>query len=305
MRSAAARASSLLARARRDHEFTRGEQLSVVMVAHIGILSGAFVISWAFDVGSGLPRPFVIGEFLIIAICGFITVRIPEFQSFLKAAGPPMQHANAVDGTGPDENTTATQVEKWAGVALIGAFIVQFAALASLLWATGGPIGSPFAEMTLAIAVFTPFLANRSETVGSVVAASIIYYAVFILLYSNNHPQPRTQIEYVKIYASTHPSVWAYFWVNVMILLGSITFWIYDSLARSWQASTGHTTGSRASDDSDIEGNGGGDMDMTVIAAEGEANSPLVTKSESDKHDGHVAPAADEQADDPSPPPET
>ncbi|HVD39789.1 MAG TPA: hypothetical protein VNC16_02145 [Solirubrobacterales bacterium] len=218
--------SGLLARAARDRQLTRGEQISVVMVGHLGVLAGVALIRWAFDVGEGLPGGFLVGEGIIIVACGILTIRVPEFQSYLGRAGSRQRKA-AAEKSSPQRKESA---EKIAGFVLIAAFIVQFAALTALLWETGGPIESPFAELTLAIAVFTPFLANNSNTVLSVVAASIIYYALVILVYGNTHPEPKTILQVPDT------SDWAYFWVNVMILLGAITFTIFESLARSWQA---------------------------------------------------------------------
>lgn len=250
----------LLARAGRDRLLTRREQVSVVLVAHVGILSGVLLLRWAFQAGSSLPTEFLAGEILIIVTCGFLTVRIPGLQAYVGKAASTPDGGGTASGTDAEEGAkttggpTATKIEKAAGVVLIGAFIVQFVAFASLLWAAGGPIDSPFAEMTLAIAVFTPFLANKGETIGSVVVASIAYYAVLILAYSNSHPRPRTLAAYEKAYATTHPSVWAYFWVNVMILIGAITFSIYEALARSSQTGVGHAGSTGVPKDTDDHG---------------------------------------------------
>ena len=108
---------------------------------------------------------------------------------------------------------------------LIGAFFVQFAALVFLLWETGGPIDSPFAELTLAIAVFTPFLANDPKTVLFVVLVTIVYYAVLTLVFSETHDG-----------SSVSTSPWAYFAVNVTILLGAIIFTMIESVARRVQS---------------------------------------------------------------------
>lgn len=244
------RISDLLARAARDRrQLTRGEQLSVVMFFHLGISLVALGIIVLFNAGTYTPWGFFICEGVIIAGCIILTVRVPAFQTFLRAAlGPPGAwreqvkqssngnaqgsngNASGQEETAQKGNGTAKEAsgvkkaEEIAGAVLIAAFVVQFAALVFLLWATGGPIDSPFAELTLAIAVFTPFLANDPKTVGSVVAASIVYYAGLIAVFSQTHDGTRVDT-----------SVWAYFAVNVMILLGAITFTMYESLARSWQ----------------------------------------------------------------------
>jgi hypothetical protein len=203
------------------------------MAGHGGILGGAFLIQVAFAVGSGLPTGFVVGEFVIIGVCLPFAASFPALISWARKAEEP--HEDEPGSSAGEKDAAAEEsVERVAGFVLIGAFLVQFAALAFLLWETGGPIESPFAEMTLAIAVFTPFLANNMKTVGSVLVASVTYYAVFILLYTNNHPKPSGLDQYEKTYALQHQSAWAYFWVNVMILIGAILFTVYESLARGW-----------------------------------------------------------------------
>jgi hypothetical protein len=230
MKSALASLSDLLALTARDREFTRREQLSVVMAGHLGIFAGAFLIEWAFQLSSGLPVGFVIGEIAILIAATPFVVRLPWLQDFFR-----LPEGSPEEPEDPSDKSTrrdTVKKEKRAGAVLIGASVVQFAALASLLWGTGGPLESPFAEMTLMIAVFTPFIANRPKTVGFVVAASIVYYAVLILLYTNAYPKPDTVEEFRKTLTVDDPSVWAYFWVNVMILMGATAFTIFESLVR-------------------------------------------------------------------------
>jgi hypothetical protein len=233
VRNVLSRFSELLARAARERrQLTRGEQLSVVMFFHLGISVVALGIMLAFRAATHTPWGFFVCEGAIVIGCAIITVRVPAFQEFGRAAvGPPAarQRYRENELSGPSEGSPEVKrAEEVAGVILIAAFIVQFAALVFLLWATGGPINSPFAELTLAIAVFTPFLANDPKTIIFVVAASIVYYAGLILMFSLTHDG-----------SSANPSVWAYFAVNVVILLGAITFTLYESLARSWQTGLG------------------------------------------------------------------
>jgi hypothetical protein len=272
MRSVFAHLSSLLARASRDRQLTRKEQLSVVLVGHIGILVGALVIEWKFNLGSQLPQEFIVCELAIIGVCIFLTGRLPWLKSYIEPATG--RASNPSEGAVPEESVVSrekapdTKVEKLAGVVLIGVSIGQFAALASLLWATGGPIESPFAEMTLAIAVFTPFLANEAKTVGFVVVASIVYYAVLILLYSNSHPAPETPQEFRVAFEAHDPSLWAYFCVNILILLGATAFTIFESVVRSWERSLPTTRGGAASPASGgDDGNGGPTDDAAQQAA--------------------------------------
>jgi hypothetical protein len=244
--------SDLLARASRERQLTRREQLGVVFVSHIGIFAGAFLICWGFDLGR-LPGLFILGEIIILVSCGFL-LSMPELRGYAHPPAPsePSSHSDLAtdpsgsvsdreDTLGSHGKALVTKEEKAAAAILIGASIVQFGALAVLLWRTGGPIESPFAEMTLAIAVFTPFLANKSETVAGVVVASVAYYALLILFYINSHPGPDTAVE-LKESLAGRPSVWAYFWVNVMILIGATAFTIVESLARSWEAGANKVT---------------------------------------------------------------
>ena len=131
-----------------------------------------------------------------------------------------------------DPKEPESKAEALGSYALIGAFIVQFAVLIPLLTATGGPIDSPFAEMTLAIAVFTPFVANNPITMVSVFAASIVYYALLILIYGSSHPGKSTRVGHTTYYAYVHAPVWAYFWVNIMILTGAVGLTLIELLAR-------------------------------------------------------------------------
>ncbi len=226
----------LIGRLGRDRPFTRREQLSLVFVSHLGILVGALLIVWKFDLSSGQPVAFLIGETAIILLAApfTFTISVPGLKNLgrLASGGPPTLQAHPTDEKAAKEAAQKEGVESLAGFVLIVASVIQFAALASLLWVTGGPIGSPFAEMTLIIAVSTPFIANKPKTIMIVVAASVIYYALLILIYTDMHPRPET-IRELKGALETDPSAWAYFAVNVMILLGGITFTILESLLRS------------------------------------------------------------------------
>jgi hypothetical protein len=220
--------SDLFARAARDRRLSRGEQIGVVMVSHIGIFVVVFLIQAAF-MDSDLPTGFIVGEVVIIGLCLLLSARFPELQAwFQKALRPKPRRSSS--NSGNDAARKKEESEQLAAIALILAFVAQFAALGFLLWGTGGPIESPYAELTLAIAVFTPFIANEPYTVVSVVGASIAYYALLILCYSETHDLPKLVV------GLDRPSDWSYFFVNVTILIGAITFTIYESLARSWQA---------------------------------------------------------------------
>src|SRR6185295_1863733 len=72
---------------------------------------------------------------------------------------------------------------------LLFVYALQFSALISLLVATGGPIDSPFAQMALAIAVFTPFIVNKWWTVGLILLTTVVYYAVFVAVFGFEDPE--------------------------------------------------------------------------------------------------------------------
>jgi uncharacterized RDD family membrane protein YckC len=228
-----------LDRAGRDHKFQRRVQLSVVLVAHLLIFAGAWIVTSAFDVGSGLPTLFIVGECLIIVSCGILTVRITGLKDFF---GPAFESADGearstTADTDEERQETKSSDETWASYVLVGAFVVQFVALVPLLLETGGPIDSPFAEMTLAIAVFTPFVANNPITIVSVLVSSIAYYALLILAYGSGASGKTVTITHKVYYEWKHPTVWAYFCVNVMILIGAVGLTLVELIARSKAAS--------------------------------------------------------------------
>lgn len=247
--------SNWLSRIGRDRPFTRLEQLSLVGASHAGILLGTFAIVEAFDIGSGLPLGFLLGEIAVLLLAAPFVTDFPFLgKLFRLAAGPPSEKAG--------EASNEEWRERAAGYALILASIAQFVALAFLLWGTGGPIESPFAEMTLIIAVFTPYIANNPRTIGFVVLVSVTFYAVLILLYTSTYAiesfeqvlaagafrGPDPVGEFKEALASFSPSEWSYFFVNVMILVGGIMFAVFESMLRKAEmtAATDAAAGGKA-----------------------------------------------------------
>ncbi len=231
MRLVALQLRRLFRRIGRDRPFTRREQLSLVMASHVGILIGALVIGAIFSLSSGLPTEFVLCELAIIVLAAPFSIKFPGLEEvFVFAMGPPLEAHYPGGEEFQEEAEKKEAVENVAGGVLILASVLQFAALAWLLWGTGGPIDSPFAEMTLIIAVFTPFIANNPKTIGVVVVASITYYAVFIWLFTQTHSPPPAIPRVDATVDMPGPSVWAYFCVNVMILVGGIVFTTLESL---------------------------------------------------------------------------
>lgn len=264
-----AQASHLLARVGRDRPFTRREQLSLVLASHFGILVGAFIIEGIFHLSSGLPVEFVLCEIIIIILAIPFSVSFPGLEDVFRfAAGPPPKVSSSGNEAIQREAEKKESVENFAGGVLILASVLQFAALASLLWGTGGPIESPFAEMTLIIAVFTPFIANNPKTIGGVVAASIAYYAIFIWLYTNAYPPPEGLRELERALETPSPSVWAYFSVNIMILVGGTAFTTLESLLRNSEMSMAAARESAAEASAAENGEGDAASDVCEEPAE-------------------------------------
>jgi hypothetical protein len=250
--------SRLLERIRRERRFTRREQLSLVGASHVGILFGTWVIVSTVEVSPGLPRGFVFGELAILAMTApfALRIRLPVLEDLFRFASGslPPEAADLDHEARRVESAKKERVENFAGFILILASIVQFAALALLLWGTGGPIESPFAEMALIIAVFTPYIANNPATIGVVVLASIGYYAFLILLYTSDHSPEAIHVfkqvlesgaldganplgKFEEALETSIPSEWAYFLVNVMILVGGIMFTVFESSLRKAEMS--------------------------------------------------------------------
>lgn len=297
--------SRLLERVRRERRFTRREQLSLVGASHVGILAGTWVIVSTVGVGSSLPRGFVIGELAILAMAAPFALRInvPFLEDLFRlAAGslPPETAALNRDAL-QLEAAKKEKVENLAGVVLIVASIVQFAALALLLWGTGGPISSPFAEMVPIIAVFTPYIANNPATIFVVVLASIGYYAFLILLYTDSHAPAAIQAfrhllesgsldganrlgKFEETLKASIPSEWAYFLVNIMILVGGILFTIFESSLRKAEMSA---VAAAAATKVGVSPNGGrGSTDSPRITGDG--NAPAAEEGSAPADDAHV-----------------
>jgi hypothetical protein len=157
---------------RRSHSdrWTRRQQLTAVFVAHLAVL--IFVI--AIILISGKPRHmpwlFVIAEALILIVCVWPIVKVEAIRELFAELGIATRPQPA--GSQDREET----LNRVAGYALLVAFALQMGALVPLLKNTGGPINSPFAQMTVAVAIFTPFLANNPLTVASVGIIIGAYY---------------------------------------------------------------------------------------------------------------------------------
>lgn len=181
------------------NRWTRPEQLVAVFVAHLAVVTFVLVLILIFEAVPHMPWLFVAAEVGILLVCVWPLVRYEQIQKVFVGLGLAKESAQ---NTSPKER--AVTLNRLAGYALLLAFTLQMAALIPLLKQTGGPIRSPFAQMTVALAIFTPFLANRPLTVASVGAIIAVYY-VGLVTWMNNI---RTE--------------WPYLAVNLSILAVSV-----------------------------------------------------------------------------------
>jgi hypothetical protein len=171
----------------------------VVAVSHVFILAGVVTIANVFH-GSvnpgdrhflGAPTAFVIGEGVIIALCAasFFSVRLSPPAGFTSFFEPVRREV--LDLIRPTVKVIAellprlsaryaTPQERAKGALLLGAFVVQFAALYFLLEESGGPVESPFVGLILAFAIFTPYVATEKGTIFGVLLLSLVYYGAVV-----------------------------------------------------------------------------------------------------------------------------
>lgn len=115
-----------------------------------------------------IPILFVVFEVALLAICGWPLFKLEAAVKVAKNLGFDPRRSSRRSGTGFKE--------RLSGAALYAAFVLQLTALVPLLKGTGGPIDSPFSQMTVAVAIFTPFLANEPRTVKIVGFFTGLYY---------------------------------------------------------------------------------------------------------------------------------
>lgn len=154
--------------------FSTEEQVVAVWLSHTTIL---LVTSAIMLIGLDRwpSKWFLLGEGLIWVTFTLLFFRPDALPRFVGRYSP-----------GIGRRLTAT-IDFWQDkgppFAFALAFVLQFAALTPLLEETGGPIDSPFTQLAIAFAVFTPILANELRTIGIALVASIGYYWVMIELY--------------------------------------------------------------------------------------------------------------------------
>jgi hypothetical protein len=173
--------------------WTRSQQLVAVTLSHVAILAFVLILIEVLNAEPATPGLFVSGELAVIIVCGWPMVNTKPVREMLMNLGFLSRGSEAT-------NARLAMIEQVAGGALFIAFVLQLGALIPLLRDTGGPIHSPFAPMAVAIAAFTPFLANYSKTVGIVTLLTVVYYVAIVGIFDDLDTQ------------------WAYLAVNVSIL---------------------------------------------------------------------------------------
>lgn len=159
----------------REVHYTREDQLTMAAIGHGLILIGVFLIlQFTFDPGStgDSLRNFYYCE---IAIVGFGIIGTVSTRQVVSAVDK-----SAIDLDWAEEwmNENPTLKMHVQSLVLAAMFVLQFASMAALLAATGGPIDSPFAPMALGIGIFTPFILNKWWTVVLVILTTLLFYGL-------------------------------------------------------------------------------------------------------------------------------
>jgi len=170
---------------------TRQQQLAMVVFGHGIILVGVILIMrFAFgpELADWPPATFIVFEIAIIVMCwiGAFTDPKPLWDALERVLAITWLKERV-------ERRSGSVARGFQAAALLSAYGFQFAALIPLLSATGGPIDSPFAQMALAIAIFTPVIINKVWTVLAVILTTMIYYGAFVEVYGfsdANAPRP-------------------------------------------------------------------------------------------------------------------
>lgn len=196
----------------RKEQFDREVQLTMVWMGHAMIVIGILVILGLLFGGASVGSTI----YIFWAIEGAIIV-----FSFVTAN----TSSKAIVDALKEWIMGIDKLEKWMeqhgdrvrgrvqATMLLLVYTLQLGSMITLLMATGGPIDSPFAPMTLAIAVFTPFIVNKWWTVGLIIVSTMIFYSVFVGIAGFDKEL-------------TRPERGAYIAVNLFILLlASLMTW--------------------------------------------------------------------------------
>jgi hypothetical protein len=158
-----------------DHltRWSREEQLQAVFIAHAMVVVFVLALIQGLDPKPKTPIFFFVFEGLLLIVCGWPLFKYEALLNTIEKFGITLRR-------GRQAGRRLTK-ERVAGGALYVAFLLQLAALVPLLARTGGPVDSPFAQMSVAVAIFTPFLANQRRTVMIVGVVTAVYYVVLVL----------------------------------------------------------------------------------------------------------------------------
>lgn len=189
------------ARGRAHLRYTPEQQGAAVLLSHC-VISLSVVSFMLIDRDALPPTGFNVAEFAILVTFFLLVSRWDAFVSFAK-----------------DHDIKAQALRewqlKWLPYAFALAFVAQYIALTPLLRNTGGPIGSPFAQLAVAFAVFVPLLANSLGTILIALFSSIGYNIGMVLGYSADD-------------SKLHPSNWVYVAVTSMIIVLTVTLTVLD-----------------------------------------------------------------------------
>jgi hypothetical protein len=191
----------------RPDPFTRRQQFTVVCVGHIALAIGVTAV-FACTYGGWPSRWFLIGEGSIVAIAaGFAFGDFSALSELTEMYVPPWER-----------KSRPGRVDRAAQLILLAAFTVQLLDVVPLLDETGGAIDSPFAQLTVVFAIFTPYVANNGITMLVSLAVTIVFYIACVL--------------YIEHPSKTHAPAASYLVVNGGILLFTTFVTLFDSLRR-------------------------------------------------------------------------
>jgi hypothetical protein len=212
------------ARGGRRDRYEKNDQLFIVALSHAVLVIGVVVImtlTFRGEADEPVPVTFWLTEIAIIAICLLSLIEWRVAGRVINRYVPRDVVISVLGGFRAEGIGDAVR-----GVILLAVSFAQFFALGALLHRTGGPIDSPFAQLGLAIAIFTPFIANNWLTMVVVVSSTMVFYVVLV---------------WVDGFADPHdprPAPGAYIAVNLLILLAATVLTLgellrFDRLAAS------------------------------------------------------------------------
>lgn len=201
-----------LFRKERKEQFAREGQLTMVWLGHLLIVAGvALILGLLF--GKESVGPTILFFWIIegaIVGASFVTANTNS-KSIVEALKGWISNVKKLEGWMERRGDAVRRRIQETTLLLV--YILQLGSMVTLLMATGGPIDSPFAPMTLAIAVFTPFIVNKWWTVGFIIVSTGIFYGVFVGITGFDKEL-------------TRPEPGAYIAVNIVILiLASLMTW--------------------------------------------------------------------------------